>query len=571
MFKFLQHTIFALLFVICCSTAIYSSEGDDFCKYSDTPIEVNEKKPRHLLVLSGTVNQLTFCNLQVGETYMVSGIRESKPDCGFQFGFSDSQFIVTPSMDEKGAEITAAPKKQFEFVATSECMDIIASAIDCLNDTKNYYSLIVSIYSTSVVEGEHIGNNMFLPNLEIDPNLSAEELISDIFIGGDCFDVTNATAIGNGNGLGVFNNGMSSVMMNKGVILSSGNAVSAPGPCGINASTANGGGADSDLAQLAGINVNDAAGIEFDFVPTLDQLTFNYVFASEEYCEWVGQYNDAFGFFVSGPGINGPFSNNAENIALIPGTTTNVAINNVNHQTNTQYFNPNANNCGGFTNCNDIRYDGYTTVFTAAIYNLTPCETYHIKLVVGDANDQIYDTAVFLEAGSFAAGGEFNAQGVVPNTSGNVAIEQCQDGQFVFTRNAVDLSLPLTVNFVIGGSATAGEDYEPFVTSITFQPNQTIYFLDVDIFPDAIIEGQENITITMDSDACACSGQVAELIIEDYVPLKWKIWILMFAGFKALLLMPLLLGVRQILAICGILTRLVHRLLFPHLRQLVIP
>lgn len=501
---------------MCCSTATYSNEGNDFCKYSDDPIEVNKENPRHLLVLSGSTNLLTFCNLQVGETYSISGISESNPNCEFQFGFSDSQFIVNPS--EKDAGI-AAPKKHFEFVAISECMDVMATALECVNDTKNYYSLIVSIHSFSEVKDDD-SFNTFLPNIEVDPSLTAEELISDVFIGGDCFDVSNVQAIGNGNGLGLFSVGASSVGMDKGVILSSGNAVSAPGPCGGNASTANGGPSDDDLAALAGINVNDAAGIEFDFVPTIDQLTFNYVFASEEYCEWVGQYNDAFGFFISGPGINGPFSNNAENIALIPGTTTNVAINNVNHNTNTQYFNPNANNCGGFTNCNDIKYDGYTTIFTAEVYNLEPCETYHIKLVVGDANDQIFDTAVFLEAGSFAAGGEFTAQGVVPNTTGNVAIEQCQDGQFVFTRNALDLSLPLTVNFVISGTATSGDDYVPFQTSITFQPGQSLYFLDVDILPDNITEGTETIIITMDSDACACSGQTAELIIEDYIELE---------------------------------------------------
>src|SRR5690606_3893211 len=92
---------------------------------------------------------------------------------------------------------------------------------------------------------------------------------------------------------------------------------------------------DPDLAQLISpITVNDCAVLEFDFVPNGDTLKFNFAFASEEYNEYVcGTVNDVFGFFISGPGINGPFTNNAENIALIPGTDVPVSINTLNNGT----------------------------------------------------------------------------------------------------------------------------------------------------------------------------------------------------------------------------------------------
>ena len=57
----------------------------------------------------------------------------------------------------------------------------------------------------------------------------------------------------------------------------------------------------------------------FDFVAESESVSFNYVFASTEYSSFTcTSYNDIFGFFLSGPGITGPYSNNAVNLAYIP-------------------------------------------------------------------------------------------------------------------------------------------------------------------------------------------------------------------------------------------------------------
>src|SRR5690606_39091386 len=87
------------------------------------------------------------------------------------------------------------------------------------------------------------------------------------------------------------------------------------------------------IASGQGTNpsIYDKSVLEFDFIPTGDTISFNYVFASSEYNSFTcTQYNDAFGFFLSGPGINGPFSNNAVNLAVVPNTTIPITVNTVN-------------------------------------------------------------------------------------------------------------------------------------------------------------------------------------------------------------------------------------------------
>ena len=109
--------------------------------------------------------------------------------------------------------------------------------------------------------------------------------------------------------------------------------------------------------------------LEFDFVPSGNQIAFNFVFGSDEYLEFVDQYNDAFGFFLSGPGISGPYANNAANIALIPGTSVPVSINTLNADDYSNFY---VNNGDGWTapfNTDPfyIQFDGFTTVLTATV------------------------------------------------------------------------------------------------------------------------------------------------------------------------------------------------------------
>jgi len=203
---------------------------------------------------------------------------------------------------------------------------------------------------------------------------------------------------------GTFTGGVSAGLdFNSGIVLTSGFA-SNIGPV----NTSDGitgvlgtGGTDTDLQSLVpGYSVYDQIILEFDFV--LDEngdLAFNYQFGSDEYNEYTNTpYNDMFGFWLDGT-----------NLALLDDGVTPVAINNVNggnplgtNASNPHLYNNNDLNDGGpfFA----FEYDGFTVGLTAWAPGLIGGTTYHIKLAIGDAGDQVLDSGVFLQGGSFDPG-----------------------------------------------------------------------------------------------------------------------------------------------------------------------
>jgi hypothetical protein len=232
--------------------------------------------------------------------------------------------------------------------------------------------------------------------LEVTSEVTPEDMV-EILIGSG-LDYENVVFTGADSSRGSFWGGPGNIGLGNGIILTSGNVYLAPGPNQpVKASAVNMTPGDPDLEMLSQGGLSyDACVLEFDFVPFYEYVWFQFVFTSEEYPEFVGSaFNDVFGFFISGPGITGPYSNNSKNIALIPGTEIPVSINNVNPDINSEYY---------VVNDSDfIQYDGFTTVLTAES-EVEPMETYHIKLAIGDISDFIYDTGVLLQASSFCSG-----------------------------------------------------------------------------------------------------------------------------------------------------------------------
>jgi gliding motility-associated-like protein len=351
-----------------------------------------------------------------------------------------------------------------------------------------------------------------------------ENLVSQILIGDGLDGVTNVTYTGDLESLGYFKETQDDLSIDRGVIMSSGNVVNAPGvactggPCtntGNNgtASTNTTGGTDADLfiaGNTGGTNLGtfDAAILEFDFVPNADTLEFRYVFASEEYQNYTcATFSDVFGFFLSGPGITGGlgYTDDAENVALIPGTNIPVSINSVNSGAATG--GP-AANCTSLdydeffiNNINlglDIEYNGLTTVLTATAV-VIPCETYHIKLAISDMGDGNLDSAVFLEAGSFGTN-TINVEPYTVSLEGFLA-EGCENASISFTiPEPAENDIP--INYTIEGTAQNGVDYT-FIPLGLFIPQgeDSIGFI-IDAFEDGVIEGEETFLLIVEKDIC---------------------------------------------------------------------
>lgn len=216
---------------------------------------------------------------------------------------------------------------------------------------------------------------------------------------GEGVTVSNVTFTGAAEAGGRFTGGDGIVGFPGGIILSSGRVADVAGP---NDQTGSGfahstpGDPDLDALASAGgteYRTLDAAVLEFDFVPDRDEVFFDYVFASEEYNEFVGSaFNDVFGFFVNG-----------ENCATVNGDP--VSINTINGgsaatpPSNAASFIDNTGGAEGGDPPLNTQMDGLTVVLQcrAAVNAGT---TNRMKLAVADTSDTILDTVTFIRAGS---------------------------------------------------------------------------------------------------------------------------------------------------------------------------
>ncbi|MCF8464951.1 MAG: choice-of-anchor L domain-containing protein [Flavobacteriales bacterium] len=380
-----------------------------------------------------------------------------------------------------------------------------------------------------VLVGNVLSNQAFSQAISVNQAITTQQVqdyVQNVLLG-SCVTASNITYSGVPRAAGTFSGAGTVLGLQGGVLLTSGQAGIAVGPDNANSSGfGNGGAGDPDLRILASnFQTYDAAILEFDFVPQSDTLRFNYIFGSEEYPEYVNSgYNDVFGFFISGPGIAGPFSGGAVNIALIPGTTLPVAIDNVNngYSATEPSIGP-CENCAYYVDNSNgpaVQYDGHTTVLTAQIV-VTSCQSYHIKIAVADAGDGALDSGVFLEGGSFSASGE---EAVTMEAVAGVTgiYEGCDIGSFVFSRlPGASNSSPLTVGYLVSGTATPGVDYTALPGSVTIPAGQNSAVVNIEGILDYTTEGTETVVLNLAGGGCSCTPPptVSMDILDNDIPL----------------------------------------------------
>jgi outer membrane protein OmpA-like peptidoglycan-associated protein len=244
----------------------------------------------------------------------------------------------------------------------------------------------------------------------IDTTYSPSELVSEVLLG-KRIRVRNVRYAGSKLSIARFIDPSEHPLIGEGIVLTTGRTREVPGPnrrpgTGINLGERG----DRSLEAIGRGPTYDAAILEFEFMAAEELLTFNFFFASEEYTEYVfSQFNDVFAFFISGPGIDGQ-----KNLAVVPRNKAPITVNTVNHMVNSKNYLDN-NSFDRKGNVKDakmehldndlldaIEFDGMTTLLKAQT-RVAPGQVYKIRIAIADVGDGRFDSAVFLEAGSFTS------------------------------------------------------------------------------------------------------------------------------------------------------------------------
>ena len=473
---------------------------------------------------------------------------------------SGTLVAATPSSESNSCGGSADDDVWFEFTAVSENHAI--SLYNIVGDTQDLYHVLYEgdgcgslnqIYcsddNNSTANDLTIGNNYFvrvysftaneLSNLTFDicvftvpPPISTttslytvEELVTDVLIDSQCnqaFNITSSTGsdFGSTNGIGYFEANGSSWPFENGLIMTSGDVANAPGPeSGVLLDGTYAWPGDGDLeAFIPGLNAgdtNNASIIEFEFVPVSNSMSFDFIFAAEEYGTFQCTFTDAFAFLLTDS------AGNTTNLAIVPGTDDpisvltvrddqyNGACESVNEEWFANYYGP-----GGLPPLTSpTNFIGHTEVMTASA-TVIPNEVYTIKLVVADDGDTIYDSAVFIDGGSFDIG-QLDLGEDILVSSGNAL---CEGQEIVLDAGALPNNS--TIEWFMDGALIEGE------TGVTLTVTETAFYsaiitvdnTDCSYGDDILVEFFQSPIISPVEDAiikCANEGYTLEVNIEN--------------------------------------------------------
>ena len=473
---------------------------------------------------------------------------------------SGTLVAATPSSESNACGGSADDDVWFEFTAVSENHAI--SLYNIIGDTQDLYHVLYEgdgcgnlnqVYcsddNNSTANSLTVGDNYFvrvysftaneLSNLTFDicvftvpPPISTsttlysvEELVTEVLIDSECnqaFNVTSSTGIdfGSTNGIGYFEANGSSWPFENGLIMTSGDVANAAGPeSGVLVDGTYAWPGDGDLeAFIPGLNAgdtNNASIIEFEFVPVSNSMSFDFIFAAEEYGTFQCTFTDAFAFLLTDS------SGNTSNLAIVPGTDDPISVltvrddqyngscESVNAEWFANYYGP-----GGLPPLTSpTNFIGHTEVMTATA-TVIPNEVYTIKLVVADDGDTIYDSAVFIDGGSFDIG-QLDLGEDILVSSGNAL---CEGQEIVLDAGALPNNS--SIEWFMDGTLLEGE------TGVTLTVTETAFYsaiitvdnTDCAYGDDILVEFFQSPQIVAVEDSiikCANEGYTLEVNIEN--------------------------------------------------------
>ena len=378
---------------------------------------------------------------------------------------------------------------------------------------KKYYLLLVLIFGNASAQ-----------YISTDETHTPIQLIENVLINSGCASVSNVSVSG-GNfttgeqSWGYFNANSSSFLFADGVILSTGKIINARGPNSfVSDDTAPGWNGDADLNVALGIsNSLNATVLEFDFIPVGNQISFDYIFASEEYHDTATcNYSDGFAFLLKEVG-----DPTYQNLALIPGTSIPVKVTEVHPAIpggcaarNEEYFDA-FNGTEYPTN-----FNGQTKVLTARS-TVIPGHQYHIKLVIADEGNYRYDSAIFLKGSSFSVGVDLGTDRTFANLNTvcydeNLTLDGTSAGaisyQWNFNGNPIPGQISSTLNFNPPYTSSQNGNYS---LTTTYSPTcTTVTDIDLDFAPQ-LITGQTSYTYC---DQDTTQDGIATVTLSDIIP-----------------------------------------------------
>ena len=293
--------------------------------------------------------------------------------------------------------------------------------------------LIFTCFACNILEAQTPDPDTYI---SVNDTVSNEALVKEILINDPCALVDNVfaqtgTDFGEScDGISYFTNKNPDFPIEEGVVLATTDAQDAEGPpggiggsiCSMNWPD------DSQLTEyMHDVLGNDdafytASSLEFEFTPVVDSLSFNFVFASDEYGTFQCAYADAFAFFLENADTG-----EITNLAIVPGTDDPISVVTIrDNQFNGSCSSENEEYFDAFyddfmagaqpTVDGPIGFKGNTVLMTAG-GAVEPFQKYRMKLVIQNRLDASFNSAVFLEAGSFDIGStDFLGSNITPDS-----------------------------------------------------------------------------------------------------------------------------------------------------------